>query len=256
MRFPLRLSAGLYRQEAMSFFTGSAGAPPIFRYSPLVTRFPEGFRPGDSSPNLEWHSPHECMRTAGQLRARVIWLGGVEPLLHPEIGRVTAALVESGRQVFLHTSGLGLRKRMHEFRPHSRLYLTLECLPDDGLQDPQGARDAFSKTVEAIRAAKLSGFYVCAHVTVDAATGVAAFRSLLEALRARDLDGFIVSSGGALGNGSLGRRWEEKLACVRALIESPGWRRFSCLLEKSGAMRQKAAARVRGSEVGAYEERA
>jgi hypothetical protein len=124
------------------------------------------------------------------------------------------------------------------------------------LRDPQAGQARLSQAVEAIRAARLSGFYVCGHLTVDAAVGTAAFRSLLDALRPHGLDGFVVSSGDALRHGSRGTEMEEQLCRVRALIESPGWRRFSHLLEESGAAQRREVAKVHASEVGAYEESA
>src|SRR5581483_1475801 len=98
---------------------------PTLRLSPLLTPFSLKERFEDSSTDLEWDSPEECLRRANQFGARIVWLGRAEPLLHPEICRVAGALAESGPHVFLHTGGFSLRRRIHEFQPDSRIFLVL-----------------------------------------------------------------------------------------------------------------------------------
>ncbi len=60
-----------------------------------------------------------------------------------------------------------LRRRIHEFRPVSRLYLVL---PLNGLEDVHDSRAQhtgnFRATMEAIRTAKLSGFHICIETTI------------------------------------------------------------------------------------------
>src|SRR2546430_15359761 len=54
--------------------------------------------------------------------APVVWIGGSEPLLHPEMGQLTRCIAAIGRDVFLETDGALLRRRIHEFRPVSRCF--------------------------------------------------------------------------------------------------------------------------------------
>ena len=211
MRFPFRLSADLLKAKASRLFGDSR--PVIFHAVP-----------GD-----------ECVARAKNADSPVIWLSGPETLLQPGIGRVANALVESERHVFLHTSGYDLRQRIHEFRPDSRLFLTLEFAGREEAHNKIAARpDAFRRALESIRAAKLSGFLVAAHITVTPETDACDARELIEFLNKKDMDGFIASSGrqfSASSNASLA----EMLAVVRAMIRCSRWENLSRLLEASYA---------------------
>src|SRR5438874_6690090 len=126
MRFPLRLSAALFQSKMSSLLRGSSASAPIFRFSPCVTHFTSRAPFDENSTELEWHSPAEGAARVRAISAPVVWIGGVEPLLHPEAGSFANAIVTTDRYVFFHTSGYNLRQRIHEFRPDSRLFLTLE----------------------------------------------------------------------------------------------------------------------------------
>jgi hypothetical protein len=252
MRFPLRLSADLALARFLSRISRSPYGP-ILRLSPLLTPFSLKERFEESSTDLEWDSPEECLRRANQFGARIVWLGGAEPLLHPEIGRVAGALTESGRHVFLHTSGRGLRRRIHEFQPGSRLFLVLEFAGREAVHDSRaGQPGAYRRVLESFRAAKLSGFLVCAHITIGPDSDACEIGELFEELCAKDADGLIVSSGGtnsaASTSGNLGE--------IRGLIRHGGWERFSRILESSPVAPAAVPARPRisGKQEGAFEE--
>jgi hypothetical protein len=115
---------------------------------------------------------------------RMVWIGDGEPLEYPEIPRYANALAAAGREVFLHTDGRLLRRRMHEFQPSSRLRLVF-CFDS---ADPSANRDV----VEAIRVAKLSGFLVVALTLLHAPSEVDALRELHAQLHSFDLDGRLI----------------------------------------------------------------
>jgi MoaA/NifB/PqqE/SkfB family radical SAM enzyme len=117
---------------------------------------------------------------------------------------------------------------------------------------------AFRRAIEGIRAAKLSGFHVCAHVTVNENTDVCEAGELFDYLDRHDVDGFVVSSGGR-AIGSPGGALEEALEDIRALVRCSRWESFSRLLEASYAARGERAAvsvAVPEGEGGAVEESA
>ena len=250
MHLPLRLRAGLFRYRFLHAFSEPAAAP-IFRFSALATHFLKREGLDDSPAGLEWHSPRECVRLAESVAAPVVWVGGTEPLLHPEIGEVARALVQSARHVFLHTSGVDLRRRIHEFRPDSRLFFTIEFSGDALVRGRSGGQP-LGRVLESIRTAKLSGFLVCAHMTVGANTDVCGIDELFELLDEKDVDGFIASSGGAKPSVALAARLEEILGTIR----HAGWERFSRLLESSYAQPMAAPAppELPGSRARAFEE--
>jgi MoaA/NifB/PqqE/SkfB family radical SAM enzyme len=233
MRFPFRLSADLFKAKVSNLLGGASAAPAIFRVTP----------------------DEDAITRASQSRSPVIWLGGTEPLLNPEIGRLANDLAGLNRHVFLHTGGYELRRRIHEFRPDPRLFLTLEFAGREETHNRLMERpDAFRRSLEGIRAAKLSGFLVAAHFTVAPESDPCEIGELIEVLDSKDVDGFIASTGGRR-SGVLDASLGGKLADVRAMIRCSRWEGFSRLLEASyaGTAPARAAGRVTPSE-SAYEE--
>jgi MoaA/NifB/PqqE/SkfB family radical SAM enzyme len=187
------------------------------------------------------HSAAESVRAAARTAAPVLWIGGSEPLEHSEVGRVAFALNGKGRNVFLHTDGQRLRQRIHEFNPDPRLFLTVELAGREALHDRSTGRPgAFRRVIEGVRAAKLSGFHVCAHVTVNEKSEVSGTGDLFELLDRYDVDGYVVSSGGRtpLAYDSAA---QERLEEIRALVRCGRWESFSRLLEASYAFRSENA---------------
>lgn len=232
MRFPLLLALTLHSQKFEAPF--SSRTSPIFFLSPSANHFAPTLTPEQVMPNL-WYTPEACVDAANRARARVVWLGQTDPLLHPNIGQVVAALLKTGRYVFLHSSGTGLRKRIHEFQPHARLYLTIEATNHDSASHSSLESIAISQTfLEAIDGARLSGFCRCAHVTATAQTQAADTARLFDWLDAQGLEGFVVSSARS-PKIAPDRKTIEKATEIQNAIRSRGWRSFSHLLEESSS---------------------
>jgi hypothetical protein len=258
MKFPARLSLDLLRGRMTRALGGGQGASPIFHLSPSVfsTTNQEEID-AESDPNATvMEIPASII---SQTAAPVFWVGGDEPLQHPVIGRIAAAINKAGRNVFLHTDGLRLRKRIHEFRPDARLFLTVELAGRAEIHDQAVAQSGcFALVMEGIRAAKLSGFHVCTHVTVNERSDVCETGELFEYLDDHDVDGFIVSSGDRSLENSSGEELQKKLREIGSLIRCTRWEYFSSLLEGSYARagERKAVLPVSDSASGACEERA
>jgi MoaA/NifB/PqqE/SkfB family radical SAM enzyme len=158
--------------------------------------------------------------------------------LHPEIGRLARRIVDTNRHVFVQTDGALLRRRIHEFRPVSRLFLTVRFEGFEHLHDRRSGREgAFRSAVEGICTAKLSGFLVCAQMIVHADTTLAELEQLRGVLEARDVDGFIVTPASGFSKAVSGenesRVLQRKLRAARDQIRSRRWRLFSRLLDSS-----------------------
>jgi hypothetical protein len=220
MRFPIGLRARLLRRSFLQSLR--PGFPSgIFQLSPLVRHFPLGARNAAvADPESEWHSAKSCAQVAAQARAVAVWVGGTtEPLLHPNIGEVISSLTDNGHYVFLHTSGVGLRRSIHEFEPVNRLFLTVEV--PLGSASPQ--LNAASR--EALRVARLSGFHCCAHFTVSEPGDTPELAASIAQLESCRLDGLVVSSGNGHSTAVLSE--------AAQLIPSSSWRYFSLLLQSS-----------------------
>ncbi len=164
----------------------------------------------------------------------VVWIGGAEPLGHPEIGQLTRCIAGIGRHVFLETDGALLRHRIHEFRPVSRLFLTLRLHGLEKTHDLLVRRPgAFQAALDGLRVARLSGFLICVHARVDGDTHLGEMADLVVLAQSLDVDGFIISPAqGAMRSSSCNKaELLQKTAEARKFIPSNWWRRFSALLE-------------------------
>jgi MoaA/NifB/PqqE/SkfB family radical SAM enzyme len=242
MRFPLRLTADLALGLATRSLRGALRHRLILHLS-LVAGTTSPARSGDESSqsnvsSLQLLSSDDCLDAVRRSSAPVVWIGGAEPLMHPEIGRLARRVVDANRHVFVQTNGALLRRRLHEFRPVSRLFLTVQF---EGFEQRHDRRvrceGAFRDAVEGIRAAKLSGFLVCAQVVLHADMELAEFDQLRVYFEARDVDGFVVtpvnSFSKAMAGESESPALQSKLRAARDQIRSRRWRLFSRLLESS-----------------------
>jgi MoaA/NifB/PqqE/SkfB family radical SAM enzyme len=232
MKFPLPLTLDLWRRRLSQAFANHESNAMIFHLpAALLPVLHENHAKNVSDEN--GRSAAQSVRAAVQTAAPVRWIGGSEPLEHSEVGRVAFALNGKGRNVFLHTDGQRLRQRIHEFHPDSRLFFTVELAGREAFHDRvTGRPGAFRRVIEGIRAAKLSGFHVCAHVSADGETDICETGELFELLDRYDVDGYIVSSGGRTRltrNSAAQDRLEE----IRALVRCGRWENFSRLLEAS-----------------------
>jgi hopanoid biosynthesis associated radical SAM protein HpnH len=139
-------------------------------------------------------SVEQCLAAVDECGAPVVSICGGEPLLYPEIGPLTNAILERGKHVYLCTNGMMVRKRLGEFRPHGRLFINVHL---DGLEKSHDLAverpGVFREAVEAIRAAKAAGFKVCTNTTVYKETDMREIEALFEYLVQFNLDGHMLS---------------------------------------------------------------
>ena len=230
MKFPLRLTLDLWRERLFrAGYNGSVSAPILHLPAACLPALHEN----EFQRSSDSHTAADSVRTAAKSKAPVLWIGGSEPFDHAEVGRVAFALNARSRNVFLHTDGQRLRQRIHEFRPDARLFLTVELIGREACHDRAvGKPGAFQRAMEGIRAAKLSGFYVCVHMSVTQRTEPCETGVLFEFLDRYDVDGYIVSSGGQEPASSTAA-YQEKLEELRGFVRCSRWEKFSRLLENS-----------------------
>jgi hypothetical protein len=145
-------------------------------------------------------------------------------------------IVNTGRTVFVEMDGTLLRRRIHEFRPVSRLYLVL---PLNGLEDAHDSRAQhtgnFRATMESLRTAKLSGFHICIETTIFPDTNRIELLELTKFIATLDVDGWIHKRPMAATNDAT---ISEALQSARELIPSRHWRSFSTLLDLTATSAQ------------------
>lgn len=161
---------------------------------------------------------HEKVRDTVASPSPVIWIGGSEPLDHPGIAHFVRALAPSGHYIFLETNGTLLRRRIHEFQPVPRLFLTVGL---GSLQSPE-----FALAAEGLRAARLSGFFTAVHSRVGNNSDLIELDGLRAFVGETEVDGWLITAGSA-DDASKARAAE-----ARTQVPSASWRRFSAQVER------------------------
>ena len=128
-------------------------------------------------------SVEQAVAAIEESRAPMVSIAGGEPLLHPEIDRMTQALLDRGRFVYLCTNALLLERKLDKFTPHPRFSWVVHI---DGLRerhDDSVSRDGtFDKAVAAIRAAQDKGFKVTTNTTFFSTDSPKTVREVLDFL--------------------------------------------------------------------------
>jgi hypothetical protein len=234
-RFPPRLLWKLTRVRTSQKLFGAARHPWVLRLDLAELRPHTDAAHTDTRSNGIYSSSEVSSMDTHALSlvrassAPVVWIGGDAPLQHARIGHLAREIVNCGQTVFIEMDGTLLRRRIHEFRPVSRLYMVL---PLNGLEDAHDSRAQhsgnFRATVEALRTAKLSGFHICIETTIFPDSDTSELRNLAKFISTLDVDGWIHKRRASAANDAIRC---DALQSARNLIPSRHWRTFSELLD-------------------------
>ena len=132
----------------------------------------------------------ECLAAVDECGAPVVSICGGEPMMYPQIGQLTAGILERNRTIYLCTNGMYIKKRLHEFKPDWRFYFNVHL---DGMQKTHDMcverEGVFQEAIEGIKAAKADGFQVCTNTTVYKETDMREVEELFEYLKQFNVDG-------------------------------------------------------------------
>ena len=129
--------------------------------------------------------------------APMVSIAGGEPLLHPEIEKMTNALLERKRFVYLCTNALLLERKLDRFTPHPAFSWVIHI---DGLKDRHdesvNREGVFDKAVAAIKTAKAKGFRVATNTTFFSTDSPRTVRDVLDFLNDElEVDTMMLSPG-------------------------------------------------------------
>jgi hopanoid biosynthesis associated radical SAM protein HpnH len=128
-------------------------------------------------------SVDQAVAAIEECRAPMVSIAGGEPLLHPEIDEMTAAILDRKRFVYLCTNALLLERKLDLFEPHTRFSWVVHI---DGLQerhDESVSRPGtFDKAVAAVKAAQAEGFRVTTNTTFFTTDSPQTVREVLDFL--------------------------------------------------------------------------
>src|SRR5437762_2447558 len=115
-------------------------------------------------------------------------------MIYPELGQLVRGILRRRKHIYLCTNGMFIKKRLHEFKPSSRLFFNVHL---DGLEETHDCAvervGVFRAAVEGIKAAKKAGFLVCTNTTVYKETDLAEIDALYGYLTKLGVDGFMIS---------------------------------------------------------------
>lgn len=234
MRFPSRLTWDLTKVRIAQKLSGAAPYPLALRLDLGHFLSDTETTSTDGANSFSKGSARDS-QALSQVRASsapVVWIGDA-PLQHSSIGHLTREIVNFSRTVFVEMDATLLRRRIHEFRPVSRLYLVL---PLNGLENAHDSRAQhhgnFRATLAAIRTARLSGFHICIETAISPDFDLNELLDLANLISTLDVDGWIHNR----PPGNDDEISSQLLRSARALIPSRRWRAFSELLDgTSGA---------------------
>jgi hopanoid biosynthesis associated radical SAM protein HpnH len=136
----------------------------------------------------------QCLKAVEECGAPIVSICGGEPLMYPEIGRLASEILKRKKHIYLCTNGMFLRKRLHDFKPTSRLFFNVHL---DGLEKTHDIcveRDGvFREAVEGIKAAKAAGFLVASNTTIYKETDIEEIAELFAYLQTLGVDGHMLS---------------------------------------------------------------
>jgi hopanoid biosynthesis associated radical SAM protein HpnH len=198
MRFPLKLTAKLTGYIAGKRIRGEGKFPLVMMLEPLhacnLTCTGCGRIREYKSTINEMLTVEQCLAAAAECGAPVVSICGGEPMIYPEIGRLTRELLDRGKHIYLCTNGMFIRKRLNEFQPTSSFFWNVHL---DGMErnhDLAVERDGvFREAIDGIKAAKAAGFLVCSNTTIYRETDLQEIADLFEYLCELGVDGHMLS---------------------------------------------------------------
>jgi len=141
-------------------------------------------------------SLEQCLAAVDECGSPIVSICGGEPMMYPEIGELTAAVLERRKHIYLCTNGMFIIKRLDEFKPSNRFFFNVHL---DGMRETHDMaverEGVFDEAIEGIRAAKAAGFMVCTNTTVYRETNMKEIEELFGYLQQFDVDGHMLSPG-------------------------------------------------------------
>lgn len=203
MRFPIRFTSD-FQLGVAARIARTRGRQPLILRPMIDSGVPDPLPQVESVPSL-------------------VWIGGFEPLDHPDVPKFANAVAASAREVFLQTNGKFFRRRVHEFQRSPRLRLAFRFV-GASVDAPENA-----DVVEAIRIAKLSGFLTVGFTALRDPANIEKMIALHSQLKKLDLDGSLIFA--ADKSPELNRA----VAAARSRLLDGRWSNLSRVFNDAGA---------------------
>jgi hopanoid biosynthesis associated radical SAM protein HpnH len=198
MRVPLSLTASMAGYLAKKSIGGAEKFPLVMMLEPLhacnLTCTGCGRIREYKSTINEMLTVEQCMKAVDECGAPIVSICGGEPMIYPEIGRLTSEILGRKKHIYLCTNGMFIRKHLREFKPTSRLFFNVHLDGMEKTHDICVERDGvFREAIEGIKAAKAAGFLVTSNTTIYKETDIEEIAELFAYLQKLGVDGHMLS---------------------------------------------------------------
>jgi hopanoid biosynthesis associated radical SAM protein HpnH len=198
MRYPLKMTTNLAKYVVGKRVHGEKKFPMVLMLEPLhacnLTCTGCGRIREYKSTINEMLSVEECLKAVEDCGSPIVSICGGEPMIYPEIGRLTKEILARGRHIILCTNGMFIRKRLHEFTPTSSFFWNVHLDGMERTHDLCVERDGvFRDAIDGIKAAKAAGFLVCSNTTIYKETDLSEIGELYAYLDELGVDGYMLS---------------------------------------------------------------
>ncbi|MFO0876925.1 MAG: adenosyl-hopene transferase HpnH [Gemmataceae bacterium] len=198
MRYPLSLTTSMAGYIVKKKVSREKRYPLVFMLEPLhacnLTCTGCGRIREYSTSLKDRLSVEECLASVDEAGAPIVSICGGEPLIYPEIGTLVKGILQRRKHIYLCTNGMFIKKRLHEFRPTTRMFFNVHL---DGLEETHDRaverQGVFKAAVDGIIAAKKAGFLVCSNTTIFKETDLGEIDRLFAYLTRLGVDGFLVA---------------------------------------------------------------
>jgi len=198
MRVPFSLTASMTGYLARKSMSGDKRFPLVMMLEPLhacnLTCTGCGRIREYKSTINEILTVEECLKAVDECGAPIVSICGGEPMIYPEIGRLTGEILARKKHIYLCTNGMFIRKHLREFKPTSRFFFNVHL---DGLEKTHDIcveRDGvFREAIDGIKAAKAAGFLVSSNTTIYKETDIEEIAELFAYLQTLGVDGHMLS---------------------------------------------------------------
>ncbi|HEV2116777.1 MAG TPA: adenosyl-hopene transferase HpnH [Terriglobales bacterium] len=175
-------------------------------------------------------TPEECFRAVEECGAPMVSIPGGEPLLHPQIGKIVAGLVERKKYIYLCTNALLLRQKIDLFQPSKYLTFSVHL---DGQREHHDfsvcLEGGYDKALEGITEALQRGFRVTTNTTLFDGADPKSVRAFFDEMMQLGIEGMMLSPGYSYDkapdqNHFLGRARTRRLFRAILANRKPSWR--------------------------------
>lgn len=144
----------------------------------------------------QYLTKEQCLQAIEECGAPIISIPGGEPLLHPQMPEIVAAIVQRKKYVYLCTNAILLESKLDQFKPNKFFSFNIHL---DGLREEHDrsvcCSGIYDKAISAIKAALARGFRVTTNTTIYEGTDPQRLREFCDEMTKLKVEAMTISPG-------------------------------------------------------------